>query len=347
MRSYSRYAILVVLAGCTSSSPNGGGTTPPLGGALTITGQVVDFQSGQPIGVMPDIEVTGVNAAQVSVDNADFTIKDVPDNSSFQILATAAPTYAPTYSPAIYVTTSDVMGAKAYAVAASYLGQLETGFSVSASSTNGVVLMQLVDSSGAPKSGVPGSDIVLAGSTGSSGPHFLDASLAPSTATSSSSSGWAVFFNVPAGAVALGQAANATVTLSMTESPVAAGAVTIATVTVTSGAPPPAPTNVSFSQQVVPIFSNRGCTACHSGNKIGANLGDLALDGGANHIYSQLTNPLHPMIIQVANPAKSLVLTMPSYENPPDAHPNVTFTGPQDPDYQKILAWITEGAKNN
>jgi hypothetical protein len=38
---------------------------------------------------------------------------------------------------------------------------------------------------------------------------------------------------------------------------------------------------------------------------------------------------------------------MPSAESPPDAHPNVTFTGPQDPDYVKILAWITEGAPNN
>jgi hypothetical protein len=346
MRSYSRYAILVVLASCTSS-PGSGNQPPPLGGALTIQGQVLDFQTNQPIGVMPDIEVTGANAAQVSVDNADFTIKDVPDNSSFQILATASPTYAPTYSPAIYVTTSDVTGAKAYAVSASYLGQLESGFGISALSSNGIVLMQLVDSSGAAKSGVAGSNIVLAGSTGASGPHFLDASLAPSTATSSSASGWAVFFNVPAGAVALGQAANATVTLSMTESPVAAGTVTITTVTVTSGAPPPPPMNVSFSAQVVPIFDARGCTACHSGNKIGANLGDLALDGGANHIYSQLTNPQHPMIVQTANPSKSLVLTMPSYENPPDAHPNVTFTGPQDPDYMKILAWITAGAQNN
>ena len=34
----------------------------------------------------------------------------------------------------------------------------------------------------------------------------------------------------------------------------------------------------------------------------------------------------------LTTPEKSLVLTMPSYESPPDAHPNVTFTGLQDPD---------------
>jgi len=46
-------------------------------------------------------------------------------------------------------------------------------------------------------------------------------------------------------------------------------------------------------------------------------------------------------------PEKSLLLTMPSAESPPDSHPNVTFTGPQDPDYLKILVWVREGAKDN
>ena len=51
--------------------------------------------------------------------------------------------------------------------------------------------------------------------------------------------------------------------------------------------------------------------------------------------------------VQVATPEKSLVLTMPSAENPPDSHPNITFTGPEDADYLKLLVWIREGAKNN
>jgi len=41
------------------------------------------------------------------------------------------------------------------------------------------------------------------------------------------------------------------------------------------------------------------------------------------------------------------VLRLPSREDPPDRHPNVTFAGPQDPDYVKLLAWIREGARNN
>jgi hypothetical protein len=56
-------------------------------------------------------------------------------------------------------------------------------------------------------------------------------------------------------------------------------------------------------------------------------------------------DPAYPMRVDLADPAKSWVLTMPSYENPPDAHPNVIFTGPQDRDYVTILTWIREGAR--
>jgi hypothetical protein len=38
---------------------------------------------------------------------------------------------------------------------------------------------------------------------------------------------------------------------------------------------------------------------------------------------------------------------MPSPEDPPDAHPNVTFASPADPDYLMLLGWITDGAPQN
>jgi hypothetical protein len=132
----------------------------------------------------------------------------------------------------------------------------------------------------------------------------------------------------------------------MAASPVGAGAVTIANVKVTDGAPPPLPMNVSFSQQVFPIFTNRGCIACHSGNGAGRDLGGLTLDGSANLVHKELTEE-DPTRAHAANPETSLVLTMPSAESPPDGHPNVTFTGPTDPDYLKILVWLREGAKSN
>ena len=106
------------------------------------------------------------------------------------------------------------------------------------------------------------------------------------------------------------------------------------------------PSNVSFATQIMPIFDARGCVACHSGNGPGKDLGGLQLDGGIPKVYSELVVE-NPLRVQRATPEKSLVLTMPSAENPPDSHPNITFTGPEDADYLKLLVWIREGAKNN
>ena len=216
------------------------------------------------------------------------------------------------------------------------------------SAAKGILLLRLVDDQGNPKAGVANMNIVLADATGVSAPKFLDAQLAPAVnATASSASGWVVFFEVPPGVVSLGQAAaTATATLAMPTSPVAGGAVTIATAVVTDGTPAALPMNVSFQTKVFPIFTARGCVSCHSGNGPGRDLGGLTLDGSANLVFKELTVESTKRV-QTLTPEKSLLLTMPSAESPSDGHPNVTFTGPQDPDYLKILVWIREGAKDN
>jgi len=335
-----------LVAACTSSGGSGGSGDPPLGGANTVTGNVVDFLSGNPLTTAAEVKALGLPDAMASTMGAAFTITNVPDNSLFQLEATAS-NYAPTYSPAMTTTVGDLTGIKAYAVPQGWVTATASGYSITPSQSAGILMVRLVDGSGAPKAGVAAGDLVLANISGASGPHFLDANLAPSTATSSSASGWAIWYNVPTGSVALGAAANATVTLQMAQSPIDAAAVTIADATVTAGAPPPPPMNVSFSAQVVPIFTKRGCTECHSGNKIGANLGNLSLDGGTNHVYNDIVTTSYPTRVVTSAPATSEVLTMPSYSNPSNGHPVVVFTGPQDPDYVTILAWITQGAKNN
>lgn len=309
-----------------------------------MQGTVLDFETSQAVPAEPMIETAGLNPPpHIVTTGAQFTLTGIPEISAFQVLATLAPDYAPTYSPTLLAVKADVTGAKAYAVKATFVQTLTTGFGVTADASKGILLMHLVGPDGTPKQNIAASNLIV---TGASAPHFLDATLHPSTATTSSSSGWAVFFGVPAGTAQLGQAANQTVTLAMDAEPIEAATVTIAEVTVTDGAPPSLPTNVSFSQQIVPIFTNRGCVACHSGNGPGKALGNLQLDGGVPKIYSELTVE-NPLRVQVAMPEKSLVLTMPSAENPPDAHPNVTFTGPTDPDYEKLLVWIREGARMN
>ena len=121
---------------------------------------------------------------------------------------------------------------------------------------------------------------------------------------------------------------------------------TLADATVTAGAQV-LPTNVSFVGSVFPIFSNRGCVACHSGGGIGKDLGGLHLDGGANLAYRELVEERPNTRVKLATPEQSLVLTYPSREDPADRHPNITFASATDADYLKILVWIREGARNN
>ncbi|HTL38773.1 MAG TPA: hypothetical protein VL326_36835 [Kofleriaceae bacterium] len=344
----TRAPCLLLVATLAACGGDDSSSTDPLGGSLTVTGSVVDFQSGTALDVAAMVSTTALDPAPtITTTGSMFTIDGVPENSAFQILATAAPTHHATYSPAVTVISDDVDGVKAYSVSETFLQAMATGFNVTPSATKGILLIHLVDGQGMPKSGVAASNILIANAAGSSAPKFLDAQMAPApNATASSASGWVVVFDLPAGVVDLGTAATATATLAMPTSPVAAGAITIAEAVVTDGMPAPLPTNVSFATQVYPIFSARGCVACHSGGGPGKDLGGLMLDAGANKVYMELTTE-NPLRVQKTMPEKSLVLTMPSAESPSDGHPNVTFTGPQDADYLKILVWIREGAKNN
>ena len=334
-----RLALVCALAAC--GSDNSGSDV--LGGSLTVDGDVYDFQSGAMLTSAASVSTTAlIPTPTITATGAHFTIDGVPENSAFQILASSAPTHRATYSPAVEVIADDREGVKAYAVAEQFLSTIATGFGVTPSAANGVLLIRIVDSGGLAKAGVSASTITLANAPGAVGPKFLDANLAPATtAMATSASGWVVFFEVPPGVVTLDSTA-----IAMPSSAIGAGAVTLADATAADGAPPPLPTNVSFSQTVFPIFSARGCVACHSGNGPGKQLGGLMLDNGTNPVYRELTVE-NPLRVQTATPEKSLLLTMPSAESPSDGHPNVTFTGPQDPDYLKILVWIREGAKQN
>ena len=336
-------ALATIWVGC-SISP---GTQPPLGGSLSVTGNVVDFQTGTAVSGNATVSTSALTPApKITVQGAAFTIDEIPENSTFQLLASVPPTYHATYSPATQVLAESLTDVKAYTVSETFLASLATGFNVTPSAAKGIVLLRLINAAGSPKAGVAGSNIVIANAGSSNGPHFLDANLAASTVTATSSSGWVVFFEVPPGAVSLGTALNATATLEMATSPIAAAVVTIANVIVTDGAPPALPTNVSFTNEILPVFQTRGCASCHSGNGAGRDLGGLTLDGGANLVYRELVTETADRVV-LAKPETSKVLTMPSYESPPDGHPNVTFTGPQDKDYLKLLVWIREGAKQN
>lgn len=324
----------------------GGGITasePVQGGSRAILGQVVDFKTGAAVDAGTSVSVSGLLAApRITAQGAAFTIEGVPDHSVFQVLA-AATGHRPTFSPTISVTDFDLDGIKVATVDDAYLSALATAFGVTPAATKGVVFVHLVDGKGTPRAGVAASSLAL---VGAGAPRFLDAAMQPVAAASASlASGWAVYFDVPAGLATVSASATATVTVEMAASPVAAGSVTLAEAKVVDGTAA-LPTNVSFAGQIAPIFVNRGCVACHAGNGPGKDIGNLTLSGGSNLVYRELTQETTTRV-NLATPEASRVLTMPSRETPPDNHPNVTFASAQDPDFRKILVWIREGAKNN
>jgi hypothetical protein len=336
----------IVLVACNFNLSGGGsGDSAPLGGSLTVSGKVVDFQTGAALAGAASVTTSGlVPPPKVASQGAEFLIEGVPANSVFQILGSAPPTHRATFSQAVIVTTSDLDNVTAPSVSEPFLASLATAFAVTPSAGKGILFVHLLDSAGKPRAGVAASNFTI---TGAKGPYFLDPNLMPAPApTMSSSSGWAVFFEVPVGIVSIGQPATATVTLDMAASPLNAGAVTIADAKVTDGTLV-LPINVSFANQIVPIFQVRGCVACHTGGGIGKSLGDLTLDGPSSKIWGELVTERPNTRVRVTSPETSLVLTMPSAESPPDGHPNVTFTGPRDPDYLKLLVWIREGANEN
>jgi hypothetical protein len=332
----------VVWTGCSFAGDRSGNSSTD-GGLVTVQGQVVDFQTGAAVDATTDVTVSGlIPLPHVDRQGASFTIANIPENSAFGVLA-AAPMHRSTYSQVV-VTASGIDGLKAPVVSEAFVTGLATGFGATPSPSKGIVLLHLVDAMGRPQSGVAAIDFTIAGTAG---PHFLDANMMPAaTAIASSASGWVVFFDVPTGLAGLSQRLSAAATIDMASLPAAAGVVTIAEGKVTQGAPV-LPSNVSFTTQIVPIFSARGCVNCHAGGGIGKDQGGLTLAGSTNLIFKELLEERVGIRVNRTTPEKSLVLTMPSPEDPPDAHPNVTFTGPRDPDYLKLLVWIREGAKQN
>ncbi|WP_321375186.1 hypothetical protein [uncultured Draconibacterium sp.] len=90
---------------------------------------------------------------------------------------------------------------------------------------------------------------------------------------------------------------------------------------------PDAP-EVSFSSEIVPIFSSK-CVSCHS-------TGNQAPDLTPENAYSSLNTSRY---INTSDPASSLIYTKPS---PTGSH--VKYS---EAEAALVLTWITQGAQNN
>ena len=354
MKSMTRTTLLLAavlaLAACGSSSDPGGapGDIP----AYSASGTVVDFETGNDIAGVATVSTTNLSPPpSITVNGASFQLDDIPPGSVFDLLVGSPPDYVSTYGATVEVTDADETGIVASAISTDYLSRLADGFGVSPTSTKGILIARAITEDGKPRAGVSADAFELDGAAPSAGPYFLDENLAAAPAlTETSASGYVVFFELEPGLIAVNAAADSGYSMSMNPSPAAAAVVTLSQVIVSDG-PVALPSNISFSNDVMPIFIARGCANCHSGGGIGKDLGGLMLDSGDNKVYSEVATEISPNFatarIDLTYPERSLLLTMPSPEDPPDAHPNVTFLGPSDPDYRTIQVWIMEGAKQN
>jgi hypothetical protein len=333
------------LGGCVFSSVPPGDEV--IGGSLRAEGRIVDLANGQPIVGTGTIAISGLAAEPgIEIHGTGFVLDQIPENSVFSVQAAVPPTHHAT-STVIAMTEEDLTGVVIPAIAEARLAQIATSFGVTPSPAGGVLFAQVVNEADLPRAGITAASFVVDGGATARGPFFLDANLGPAPGeTMTSASGWVVYFDLSPGIVSMRAAPTANVTLDMPASPATAGVVTVAKVRTIDGKFIP-PKNVSFGQQVMPIFKRRGCDACHAaGNAPGRQQGDLTLNDDPALVYRELVME-DPTRVVVGMPELSLVLTMPSREEPPDRHPNVTWTGTFDPDYQLIRVWIAEGAKQN
>jgi hypothetical protein len=318
---------------------------------LTLTGSIVDFETGDPLtsGTVT-VDDGLVPPPTVSVTGGDFSIAPIPPFSVFHLLASSPPTHRATYNRAI-VDEDDVDGLEAVVLSEDFVIALATEFGVTPAAGTGLLVAQVIDEDGAPVAGVEAATFEVNNAAPVAGPFFLDDQRLPDAGlTETSASGYVVFFDLEAGLVAVEAVTGLGVTLDMDVAPAQANAATIAAIELHDGELV-IPTGLSFAGDIAPIFENRGCVLCHDGGGIGKDLGGLHLNGAADKMYKELATEVsanHAVTrVDLEVPANSLMLRFPSAEDPPDRHPNVTFASAADEDYLKILGWITDGAPEN
>lgn len=86
---------------------------------------------------------------------------------------------------------------------------------------------------------------------------------------------------------------------------------------------------VKFSEKILPIFSDKNCTACHRTGNTSPDLTDL-------NAY----NGIVPALVNLTNPAQSKIYTVPA---PASSH-GARYSAAQA---ALVLTWIQQGALNN
>lgn len=337
----------LILGSCARFSARLGPDAEP-----AIEGVAVDWRTGAPVGGA-SIRTIGIvpELATVAAADGTFRLEPLPING-YVILEVVAEDHEPTLSAPILVEESD-LSVVAPVLRSADADAILVGFAVTTTAGRGFLAGRALrtDLTGMPNVAAIG----LAESAPFGGPHFLDESLGagPISYAATTSSGGFVLDNVIPGSVTVVASAPG-LSFPQVATVAAAGAWSIVELRDTSGlpnpngTPGPAPTPIptagpqSFEQDIEPIFSSRGCnanSACHRG---GAPAGNMRLEGTTNTVYNNALPRCN-----LTDPASSLLLVKPLFEATPNHGGGNIFLSTADPDYQKILRWITDGALDN
>lgn len=239
-----------------------------------------------------------------------------------------------------------------YAVSETDIDAWATAFGVTQYADCGVVVATAKNNANSPQAGV---DYLRLNGVDADGPYYFDALGQPyPTGEATQESGRAVFFNVcETGTQAITDGYD--LQLSAAQGPYTApiptitkafgGGVTVANISVVPGdgpivEPEPEPV-IDFPTEIMPIFTNYQCAACHAEGGTAAGSG-LYFNVAPQNVYDALRTGTSRVNIQ--NPEASYVLAYPLIIDPPNGgHPNASWTT-QDPAYQKLLQWVTSGA---
>lgn len=354
---HTRYTALFALlfatalvAACSDDTPDTPDANPYAIPEHGVSGTVYDFYTGDAVAGPVEIEVKGLlPVPQPEINGAQFAFDGVPPSSVLNLVVSSGTDYRRTYNQSIEVVNGDLAGVQAKVLSESYLQTLAEGFGVTPEAGTSILIIKAVDETGAPRAGISANAFYVNNAAPPSGPYFLDENKQPAAAlTATGPSGYAVFYNLDATSLSVSASPISNYTMTMPVSPAGADAVTLAEVVVVDGEIQ-VPTGVSFVNQIVPIFENRGCIYCHAGGGGGRQDGNLSLQGSPSLMYSELTEEISPRTgiirVNLEYPEQSLILTLPGPTI--DGHPNTTFASENDPDYQLILGWIIEGAQDN
>lgn len=341
--------IPILASGCVlgDEAPNDTGVDAPEPvPTVALSGRTLDYFSGAVVGTVA-VETMGLAPEQstLATDVGDFEFEAVPEHSWLFLRASASSTHAATLAE--FVVGESDADADVLVVSSADLRRQHATVGVPVDPGSTMVIVSIVDVSGAPLAGISRSDLALLDSAGTvigSEPFVFGAlgDVDDSLAVSEIHGGVArfAFLNVGPGVHQLA------LTCSMCEpaietmqTVVATAGVSLVQLAVEATAQP----DETSLDSLLPLFGRGsdgglGCANCHTAG--GAST--LVLDGAADDVRAALLAT--PGAIDTNNPDASLLLSKPLYEVPAN-HPNATFLDQSDSDYQRLRSWIEAGAQ--